>query len=259
MARRRQKFDGALSSYPAVTTTDGNDQESGSNDLTTTTRGGNKSSGAEKRAKQVGSSDPLIVDHGDADGNGGEVATARESLHGNVKSSVHSVLTTNPLDAISSGDGNEARSSFPPGLDKNDQQQQQQQQPVAQVLVPKSGVQRDVYNGLREEKGAGAGGKGKHRAQGQGQGGRQQPKPQTHHHQHPHAHPHSHASEPSSQTQSPASGREPESQQGVVKKDKGDGTTNDEADEEEEAESCFICAEPVKYWATGVCGHSTCQ
>ena len=30
-------------------------------------------------------------------------------------------------------------------------------------------------------------------------------------------------------------------------------------DEVDTDDTCFICAEKIKYWATGVCGHQTCQ
>lgn len=38
------------------------------------------------------------------------------------------------------------------------------------------------------------------------------------------------------------------------------GAAGDNTPEElDDNSTCFICAEPITFWSTGVCGHKTCQ
>jgi len=41
--------------------------------------------------------------------------------------------------------------------------------------------------------------------------------------------------------------------------DHDDDDDEDNDDEDEDEEACFICAEKVKYYSGGICGHKTCQ
>lgn len=228
MARRRQQFNGALSTpdnEAGAATISSSSSSGGGKAGGTTAAGGGAGGGGKGRpphmlpptAPPLTSQPTKSTSDSTANPNSSSLEPALQTLHlhGNVKSSVESIITDNPLHGVTTGQqrgqGGQGRGKGKgsgsikggPGSGAGTTPgQEQNPTPVAQVLIPKPGVQRDVYD-------------------------------------------------PSSPSSTPLPV--------IPHPDEAPQDAEEEQEEDDDENTCFICAEPIKYWATGVCGHSTCQ
>ena len=236
MARRRQQFNGALSTPDdgAGATTISSSSSSGGGKTGGAAAGGGAGGGKGRPPHMLPPTAPPLTSQptkstsdSTANPNSSSLEPALQTLHlhGNVKSSVESVITDDPLRGVPTGQQRGQQGGQGRGKGKGSVStkagpvagghgagtpgQAQNPTPVAQVLIPKPGVQRDVYD------------------------------------------PSSPSSTPVPLLPNPgeATHDDPQAEQEV----------EGEVEEEDDENTCFICAEPIKYWATGVCGHSTCQ
>ena len=253
MARRRQQFNGSLS----TTAANGLSQESISNN--------NNNDGGDGSDSTVGGAG--------AGGNG-------RQMHGNVRSTVVPRLTTDPLhtnpnyNSDQDGNGNDTMAA-----------------PTAVVLEKKPHVPRGTegrayppaaaandYGGhheLHQHRGGGSQNQGQsrnqNRGQGQGQGqnqgqgqGRSRGKGKD---GPPHPHKLNHSAKTPARGQQPVEGGgehlnlndNDDVNEEHDKEEEEQNAEEENEEEEEDEESCFICAEKIKYYSGGVCGHKTCQ
>jgi hypothetical protein len=258
MARRRQQFNGSLS-----TSTNNNvlSQDSISNN--------DNNNDGDVGGSTVGSNEA---------GAGTGAGENGRQMHGNVRSTVIPRLTTDPLHTDSHSHA---------GKDTEDG-------PTAVVLEKKPHVPRGTesrayphppaaaaandYGGhheLHQHRGGGSQNQGQsrnqNRGQGQGQGqnqgqgqGRSRGKGKD---GPPHPHKLNHSAKTPARGQQPVEGGgehlnlndNDDVNEEHDKEEEEQNAEEENEEEEEDEESCFICAEKIKYYSGGVCGHKTCQ
>jgi hypothetical protein len=250
MARRRQQFNGSLSTNTNnVLSQDSisNNNNDGDGDVGGSTVGG------------------LGGGTGAGAGPGGN----GRQMHGNVRSTVVPRLTTDPLHTNSNSNSDQVGNNTMAG-------------PTAVVLEKKPHVPRGTegrayppaaaaaandYGGhheLHQHRGGGSQNQGQGRSQAPGQNkgqGRSRGKGKD---GPPHPHKLNNSARTLTEDQHHVEGRanEAEGEQNAEDEPNDEEEQNAEEEneeEEEDEESCFICAEKIKYYSGGVCGHKTCQ